>query len=379
MQKIIIATDSFKDSLDAPEVCQAIRRGIKKAVPRALIHTLPLGDGGEGTARLLAQAMQAEWISTQVEDPLGRPIRAGYGWLEPAKTAYLDMAEASGLQHLASSARDPFRTHTFGFGQLLKHALAKGAKKLIIGIGGSATSEGGMGMAIAFGYQFFDEKGKELLPGGKQLNNIHRISPPEQHPVPEDCEVSILCDVNHPLYGPQGAAAVFAPQKGASPNQIKVLDKGLRQLAVRIQRDLHIDVHHLAGGGAAGGLGAGLVAFARGVLRPGIDHILELVDFENFIQGADVLITGEGKLDAQTGGGKLIQGICRKAAEKNIPVIALCGSLEVSPPEIQKIGLQAAFSISSGPKSLDKALKQTAKRLEEVAENLFRAINLTKA
>jgi len=379
MQKIIIASDSFKDSLDAPAVCAAIHRGIQKVLPRAQIQEIPLGDGGEGTARLLTRIKQAEWIPTKVEDPLGRPIHAGYGWNATERTAYLDMAEASGLQHLSSKERDPFLSSTFGFGQLLKQVLLKSPQKILIGIGGSATSEGGIGMATALGYQFIDKNGKKLTPNGANLSKIEHIFPPDQHPVPANCSISILCDVNNPLYGPQGAAPVFAEQKGATPGQIKELDKGLKNLAEMIQRDLNINVHQLAGGGAAGGLGAGLVAFANAELRPGIDCILEMVDFQNFIQHADVLITGEGKLDAQTGGGKLIQGICRKAALEKVPVIALCGSLQASPEEIQGIGLQAAFSILSGPMSLTQALPQTSQMLEETAEHLFRVISLTKA
>lgn len=378
MQKIIIATDSFKDSLEAPAVCAAIQRGVKKALPASQVLTLPLGDGGEGTARLLTRHQQADWISTGVDDPLGRPITAGYGWNASKKIAYLDMAEASGLQHLSTAERDPFRSSTFGFGQLLKHALQKGPSQLFIGIGGSATSEGGIGMATALGYQFLDKNGNKLPPDGAHLAKIHHIIPPDHHPVPTDCQVFILCDVNNPLYGTEGAAPVFAAQKGARPAQISILDQGLRQLAGLIARDLGADVHQLAGGGAAGGLGAGLVAFAKGELRPGIDCILEMVDFQNFIQSADVLITGEGKLDAQTGGGKLIQGICRKAALANIPVVALCGSLQASPTDLQKIGLRAAFSILTGPMLLAEALPQTERMLEEAAEHLCGVLSLTK-
>lgn len=378
MQKVIIAVDSFKDSLDAVAVCAAIHRGISAVSPQPQVVSLPLGDGGEGTARLLTALHQAEWISTTVEDPLGRNITAGYGWDAASRTAYLDMAQASGLQHLAPEERNPLRSSTYGFGQLLRHAFRQNPRRIIIGIGGSATSEGGTGMAAALGYRFIDRAGKPLEPNGASLNHIARILPPEESPLPEQCQIAVLCDVQNPLYGPRGAAFVFGRQKGATLRQITELDRGLQRLAAVIQRDLQVDVHQLPGGGAAGGLGAGLLAFTGGRLLPGIDTILDSIDFEEQIRGADFIITGEGRLDAQTGGGKLIQGICRKAARQQIPVIALCGSLEASPTEIQQMGLQAAFSILNGPVSLASALAQTEKRLEETTWQLCRVLNLTK-
>lgn len=378
MQKIIIATDSFKDSLEAPAACAAIQRGIQAVFPKAEIHSLPLGDGGEGTARLLSHLRHADWITTRVQDPLGRPLEAGFGWNEEHKTAYLDMAEASGLQHLAPTERNPLKTHTFGFGQLLKKVCANGAQRVVIGIGGSATSEGGIGMAAALGYRFLDKNKKNIPPNGGNLLKIQHIFPPEQNPIPDNCEIMVLCDVSNPLYGPRGAAPVFAAQKGADTEQIQHLDAGLKHLAELIARDLNRDVHQLVGGGAAGGLGAGLVAFAKATLHPGIETILEMVHFQNLIQDSDVIITGEGKIDAQTGGGKLIQGICQAAALRNVPVIALCGSLHASPEDIRKIGLKAAFSILTGPIALVDALPQTARMLEETAEHLFQAISLTK-
>ena len=379
MQKIVIATDSFKDSLEAPAVCTAIQKGIQQVLPKAQIHLLPLGDGGEGTARLLTQLMDAEWINIQVEDPLGRPVKAGFGWDAPQKTAYLDMAEASGLQYLSADERNPLLASTDGFGKVLIKVLEKGAQRIIVGIGGSATSEGGIGMATTLGYRFLDKNKKDLLPNGENLLKIHQIIPPDVRPIPGNCELIVLCDVNNPLYGPRGAAPVFAAQKGASPEQIRYLDAGLKHLAALIEKNLKVDVHHLAGGGAAGGLGAGLVAFTGATLRPGIDTILEMVNFQHLVQGADLIISGEGKLDAQTGGGKLIQGICQVAKQKQIPVIALCGSLQASPAEVQNIGLEAAFSILTEPTSLADALPKTAKMLEEATEQLFRAISLTKA
>jgi glycerate kinase len=288
------------------------------------------------------------------------------------------MAESSGLQHLSAQERKVLQSSTYGFGQLLREALRQKPRHLIIGIGGSATSEGGIGMATALGYRFLDKNGKTLPPIGKNLHEINKILPPKLHPIPQDCRVSVLCDVNNPLYGPRGAAPVFAAQKGASASEIQLLDQGLEHLAKLIARDLGVAVQQLPVGGAAGGLGAGLVAFAQATLRPGIETILEMVDFQNLIQDSDVIITGEGKIDAQTGGGKLIQGICQAAALRNVPVIALCGSLHASPEDIQKIGLKAAFSILTGPIALVDALPQTARMLEETAEHLFRAISLTK-
>jgi glycerate kinase len=379
MQKIIIATDSFKDGLDATAVCHALKRGLLRADSELEVATLPLGDGGEGTAALLTNLKKATWKTVEVQNPLGSLTTAGYGWNDLYQTAYLDMAEASGLQLLNNEERDPFQTSTFGFGQLLVQVLQEQPQEIIIGIGGSATSEGGIGMASALGFQFLDNKHHPLSPIGAHLNTIQKIIPPSKLPIPDHCRIKVLCDVNNPLYGPNGAAAVFSPQKGASAAQVEELDKGLQHLAHLIERDLGIDIHQLRGGGAAGGLGAGLVAFAKAELCPGIDTILEMVNFQDIIQGADFIITGEGKIDGQTGGGKLIQGICQMAASQNIPVVALCGTLQASPQEIQKIGLRAAFSILDSPMLLAEALQKTEALLETSAEHLVNTIYLTKA
>ena len=377
IKKILIATDSFKDSLPAAKVCRAIAMGIQRIAPKIECVEIPLADGGEGTALILSQITNAQWIEVNVRGPLGRIVKAGYGWDAISQSVFIDMAQSSGLQLLKPEERNPLETSTYGLGQLLLEGLKHHPKRIVIGIGGSATNDGGIGMANALGYQFLDQSGQVLIPVGKNLNSIHKIIPPSSNLIPKEIIIDVLCDVNNPLYGPEGAAMVFAAQKGATSDMIHKLDLGLQNLASRLNLDLGIQVDHLPGGGAAGGLGAGIFAFLGGALKPGVQTILETIHFVDYLREADLVITGEGKIDNQTAGGKLISGICSFSNAQQVPVIAICGSLLAQPAIIQKIGLQAAFSILNQPLSLADALSQSEQLLQDTSANIIQLLRLT--
>lgn len=373
---ILIATDSFKDALTAEAVCRAIERGLKRADSEINTRIFPLADGGEGTAAILTFHNDGQTITKEVNDPLFRPVEASYGLSADGRTAFIDMAEASGLQLLEEDERNPLLTSTYGTGELIADALARGARRVVLGIGGSATNDCGTGMAAALGYRFLDEKGEELKPIGKNLINIRKIVDEEVTFSRDNIDVEVISDVDNPLYGPDGAAYIYAPQKGADGPTVTTLDKGLRRFAGILDDHFNRSFSDIPGAGAAGGMGAGAVAFIGAELRPGIDAIIEYTGFDEALQDVDLLITGEGRLDAQTAHGKLIHGICRRARKAGIPVIALCGALDAAPEQTEEIGLQAAFSILDRPISLKEALNQTERALEQTAFQLMRVLTL---
>lgn len=372
--RFLIATDSFKDALSALEAAQAIQRGLVEAAPAFKTTLFPLADGGEGTAQMLTFHAKGQMQKAVVKDPLFRDIEAQFGLSADGKTAFVDMAQASGIELLHPGERNPLFTTTFGTGQLMRHARSQGAEHLILGIGSSATNDGGMGMATALGYRFLDKAGQELQGIGQNLSQIARIVPPDQLDLPT---IDVLCDVNNPLYGPQGAAYTYGPQKGADQQAVEELDAGLRNLAEKWP-EAGQTIAQMPGAGAAGGMGFGSRAFLKGKLQPGIQTILERTHFEAQLRDCDWLLTGEGRIDQQTLHGKLVKGICSLAAKHQVPVIALCGSLEVGPEEIQAIGLRAAFSIQQSPKDLPTALQNTATDLELLAFNLGRLFPMKK-
>lgn len=370
---LLIATDKFKDALDAPEVCLAIERGIRQVMPSATVRSFLLADGGEGTARILALHSGGQEVTCQVKDPLFRPVEAAYGLSGDGKTAFIEMAQASGLHRLKPEERNPLHTSSFGTGELIADALRRGVQKIVLGIGGSATNDAGMGMAAALGYAFPDEASQLLEPVGGNLSKVHRI----EGEWPAAIEVEVLCDVDNPLYGPKGAAQVYGPQKGATPEVVKVLDAGLKHFARVLETHTGKALADVPGAGAAGGLGAGAMAFLNARLLPGIETIMAYTEFEAALKGVDLIVTGEGKIDGQTSSGKLISGIARKAAAHNIPVLAFCGALEASAAEVRALGLMAAFPILAQPQSLEEALRHTAVNLEQTAARVFSLISWT--
>jgi glycerate kinase len=373
--KILIAADSFKDALTARDVCKAIAYGLVQALPLSEVDPFPLADGGEGTVDILQQHLQAEEIQLEVKDPLGRPVQASYLLSADKKTAYIEMAQASGLPLLKDEERNPLYTSTFGTGQLIRHAvIQQGARHILLGIGGSATNDMGIGLAAALGYRFLDGDGQRLEPLGKNLWAIQKVDRESFVLDLKQVKCTVLCDVDNPLYGPKGAAHIYGPQKGASPEDIALLDLGLKHLAQLLEQDRGIELAETPGAGAAGGLGAGAMAFLGAKLQPGIETILQITGFEERVKQCDYIITGEGKIDEQSLHGKLIRGITRLAQRHQKPVIALCGKLDLAPAGIRELGLQAAFSICDGPMKLSEALGRTDELLERTAFGVGRLL-----
>ncbi len=364
---LLVCSDAFKEGADAPTVCSAMARGVRLVYPGANVDECPLADGGEGTARILTQALGGEWTAVSVSDPLGRPVTAGYGWLAHDTTALIDMAEASGLQHLETGERNALQATSFGTGQLIRHALERGARTIYLGLGGSATTDAGMGMASALGIRSFSGGRLIEYPAGEHLSRIDQIDRSDMHPLLAKATFRILCDVRNPLFGPQGAAHVYAPQKGASGAQVELLDDGLQAIHQLWKKTLERDVSRQPGAGAAGGLGAAALLFLNGALVSGAETVLDLVNIDERMARAQLILTGEGSLDEQSLHGKLIERLAIRANRQQIPIIALCGRLVLSPRQLQSSGLLAAFPIQPGPVSLGDALANTTDNLEQTA------------
>lgn len=365
--RIIICPDSFKGSLTSAEAADAIERGLRRAFPPGglEITKVPLADGGEGTVDALVHATGGEIKHVRAHDPLMREIDSFYGLLGARHTAAIEMAAASGLILLAENERSPLVTTTYGTGELILAALESGVEKIIIGIGGSATNDGGAGAMSALGARFLDAEGKELPPGGAALARLAHIDMSGFRFATGRVAVEAACDVDNPLTGPHGASAVYGPQKGATPEMVETLDAALANYAEVIKRDLGKDIAAVPGAGAAGGLGAGLAAFLNADLRSGIDMVLDAVAFDRILTRVDLVITGEGRLDEQTAHGKAIGGILRRALAARVPVIAIAGSVS---GEIA--GLSAAYSLVSDTVTPDYAMAHAAELLEEKAAQL---------
>ena len=363
---ILIACDSFKDALDAENVCHAIARGLKQARPGIGVTEMPLSDGGEGVLDILRKALTLESQALTVCDPLGRPVTASYGISADGDTALVEMAAASGLQLLTQAERNPLLTSTYGTGQLLAKARARGARTALLAIGGSATNDAGIGMAAALGWQFLDAAGASVTPDGGSLQRIARIVTPAQMPFEK---VEVLCDVTNPLYGPNGAAWIYGPQKGGNKESLAHLDEGLRHIAALVESELgRSGLAEVPGAGAAGGLGFGGMAFLNATLKRGIEMVLDLVGFDAAVRRADLVITGEGHIDGQSLQGKLIQGVCARAGKT--PVIALCGKLSASEADVHAVGLKAAYSINKVERPLAEMLAATGANLEAIAADM---------
>ena len=352
---ILLAPDKFRGSLTAEQVIEAMREGILDVLPNAQITAIPLADGGEGTATTLARATHGRICHTYIYDALMRPIEAAFGLSGDGKTAYIEMAAASGLQLLSFDERNPMETSTFGTGELILKAIDLGVENIILCIGGSATNDAGMGMAAALGFRFLDEKKEVLKPVGKNLILVKSID--NQHVTIDFSKINIAvaCDVGNPLYGKNGAAYIYARQKGATDEQIEILDKGLKNFGQIADDFFKKEAKILRGGGAAGGLGAGAVWFLNATLKSGIDLVMQETNFETAVKKADLILTGEGKIDFQTLEGKVLKGITRLAEKHKVPVIALCGTLDLNPSQIRELGLAYATSILKRPCSLAEA------------------------
>ncbi len=373
--KIVIAMDSFKESMTAKEACEAAKRGIKKACKNADIMLIPMADGGEGTVQALVDASNGKLFKEIVTGPLGETVEGFFGILGNSETAVIEMASASGLELVPHENRNPLITTTRGTGELILKALDKGVKKIIMGIGGSATNDGGVGMAQALGVRFLTENNSKEITGGGDLQKIIEIDVSGIDPRIKETEFLIACDVSNPLTGEQGASAVFGPQKGATLEMVEILDSGLKNLALNIKNSLNIDVENIPGAGAAGGLGAGSIAFLNARLQKGVDIVIDCVGLNEKMQGADFVITGEGRIDGQSIFGKTPIGVAKIAKENGAFVIGLAGSLGEGYEKVYDSGIDCAFSIVNGICDLEKALANGAENLEKTAYNIGKLLN----
>jgi len=346
--------------------------GIRAAGYDGEIKAVPMADGGDGTIDALVAATGGVTQAVTVADPLGRPVSATFGLLGGGKTAVIEMAQASGLWRLAPAERNPLRTSTKGTGELIRAALEAGATSIIVGIGGSATVDGGTGMADAMGFRFLDSASNRVEGNGGNLLKMKRIDPSTFCPGLRNIRIRVACDVDNPLLGPQGAATVFGPQKGATPDMIDTLEKGLENLARLWEHDLGRAVADLPGAGAAGGLGAGLVAFCGAELVRGFDLVAEAAGLDSTMEGADLVLTGEGRVDPSTAYGKVPAGVARLARGKEIPVVCLAGEMVGALSELHEAGVAAVFSISTGPTDRETSMRETAKLLSHTTEQVIR-------
>ena len=373
---IIVAPDSFKGSLTAAEAADAIVQGVREVMPEAEIVSIPLADGGEGTVEALALATRGRILQAEVTGPMGDPVEASYGMLGDDVTGVVEMAQAAGLSLVPAQKRNPLLATTYGVGELMRAALDEGCRRLIVGLGGSATSDGGAGMAQALGVRLLSGDGGDLKRGAAALMSLERIDTSGRDPRVEETTIYAASDVTNPLCGPEGAAAVYGPQKGADGQMVRRLDEALAHFAEVVERDLVIDVREMSGAGAAGGLGAGLVALCGAEIRSGPSLVLELLGFEEYLEAADLVLTGEGKVDRQIEFGKAISGVAMLAEKHTVPVVAFAGSLEEEQANLVERGISAVVPIAPGPIEEAAAMAQAGELLQAAAERAMRLLVL---
>ncbi|MBG9450920.1 glycerate kinase [Cytobacillus firmus] len=376
--KIVIAPDSFKESLSALEAANAIERGFKSIFPHAQYKKLPMADGGEGTVQSLADATDGRIIECTVTGPLGEPVQSFFGLMGDGKTAVIEMAAASGLHLVPPEKRNPLLTSTRGTGELITAAVDTGVQHIIIGIGGSATNDAGAGMIQALGGKLYDKTGREIGPGGGAIAELSAIDMSNLDPRLRDVDIEVACDVDNPLTGPRGASAIFGPQKGATPEMVQLLDRNLGHFADIVEHALGKPFRDIEGAGAAGGIGGSLLAFLNADLKRGIDIVLDAVNFEEEVKGADLVITGEGRIDSQTIYGKTPIGVAKAAKKHGIPVIGLAGSLSNDSQIVHDHGIDALFSIVPGVITLPDAFEKAALYMERTARNIAAIMKMNR-
>lgn len=374
--KIVIAPDSYKESLSALEVANAIEQGFREIWPDADYVKLPVADGGEGTVEAMVAATAGRIVDVDVTGPLGKTVTAFFGLSGDERTAFIEMAAASGLEQVPVALRDPLKTTSWGTGELIRHALDAGVDHIIIGLGGSATNDGGAGMVQALGAKLLDARQNEIGKGGAALDALTRIDISELDPRLAACRIEVACDVTNPLTGKEGASAVFGPQKGATVETIDRLDTALVHYAQIIARDLEVDVLELAGGGAAGGMGAALYAFCGAQLRRGIEIVTDALQLDACVADADLVVTGEGRMDSQTIHGKVPVGVAKVAKRYHKPVIGIAGSLTADVGIVHEHGLDAVFSVIYTICTLDDALKNAAENVRMTARNVAATLKM---
>ena len=369
--RIVLAPDKFKGSLTASQAVEALARGVRAAAPSAEVVAFPMADGGEGIVEALVTATGGAFHHARVTGPLGEPVDARFGVLGDGRTAVVEMAEAAGLALVPRDRRNPLVATTRGVGELMRAAADLGVHRILVGIGGSATNDGGAGLAQALGFRLLDADGCEIGPGGGALARLDRIEAPASSPF-AGLEIAVACDVANPLCGPEGASAVYGPQKGATPEMVAQLDRGLARLAEVVARDRGASIADVPGSGAAGGLGGGLIAFAGGRLQPGIALVIDAVGLAETLRGADLCLTGEGALDAQSAFGKTAVGVAERARSLGVPTFAIVGSIGDGAEACLARGLDAYFPLCPGPMTLDDAMARAADLLAAAAEQAVR-------
>ena len=374
--KIVIAPDSYKGSIYASDAARAMEDGVRRVLPDAEVVLVPVADGGDGTLETLVETSGGRIITSEVTGPLGETVSAQWGAMGDGVTAVAEMARTSGLALVRLEDRDPLNATTYGLGEVILEALEAGYRRFILGIGGSATNDAGAGMAQALGVRLLDTDGVELPPGGAALARLARIDTSGLDPRAADADFDVACDVNNPLTGPEGASAVYGPQKGATPEIVEQLDAALANFAEVVKRDLGADVNDVPGSGAAGGLGGGIMAFLGGRLRPGVDIVLDTVDLASRLDGADLIITGEGCMDFQTVYNKAPIGVARLAGERNIPVIGVSGSLGDGFTDVHEHGIAAAVAITHAPMTLDEATDRVVELIASATEQAVRLVRV---
>lgn len=374
MKKVLLVPDSFKGTLSSQRICDIIGERIKFHFPDSEVLSIPVADGGEGSVECFLAAMGGELIKLPSVGPLFDPMEGFYGLVNGGRTAVIEMAACAGLP-LIEDRRDPMRATTYGVGLLIRDAVSRGVGEIILGLGGSATNDFGCGAASALGVRFFDEKGEEFIPAGGTLSRVSHIERGEN--ALGNVKITLMCDVKNPVFGEKGAAFVYAPQKGATPGQVELLDLGLRHICDIVSRDLGIDVSNLVGGGAAGAMAAGAVAFLGASVRMGIDAVLDTVGFDGMLEDCDLVFTGEGKLDSQSLQGKVVSGVAMRSAAKNVPVIAIVGGVEGDISAIYSMGVTSVFTVNRLPEDLSVSRYKSAENLRGTADDIIRLLKRT--
>jgi len=373
MKKVVLIPDSFKGTLSSTQICGIIEQKVKEHFPKCEVVSIPVADGGEGSVDCFLSALGGEKVFVTVKNPYFEDMQSFYGILEDGKTAVIEMAACAGLP-LVEDRKDPRKTTTYGVGQLILDAAKRGVKKIIVGLGGSSTNDGGCGAAAAVGVKFLNQRGEDFIPTGGTLHEIAKIDLAGKADVLRDIEIITMCDIDNPMYGPTGAAYVFGPQKGADPETVAFLDEGVKNLARVIKKDLGMDLSQVPGTGAAGAMGAGMMAFFDSKLQMGIETVLDTVNFSSVIADADLIFTGEGKMDTQSLRGKVVIGVAKRAKKQKVPVIVIAGGADENIEEAYDMGVTAIFTINRLPEAFEKSRYKSAENLAFAMDNILRLI-----
>lgn len=373
MKKIVLIPDSFKGTLSSTQICGIMENKIKEHYPSCEVVSIPVADGGEGSVDCFLRAMGGKKVFATVKNPYFEDIEVFYGIVEEGQTAVIEMASCAGLP-LVEERKNPSKTTTYGVGQLMLDAASKGVKRIIVGLGGSATNDGGCGAAAAVGVKFINTKGERFIPRGETLHQIAHIDRSEGNKILENIEIVTMCDIDNPMYGPEGASYVFAPQKGADLEMVLFLEAGIRHLANVIHADLGQDIAFIPGTGAAGAMGAGMIAFFHAALKMGIETVLDTVRFDDIISNTDMIFTGEGRIDCQSLRGKVVLGIAKRAKDKGVPVIAVVGGAEKDIDEVYNRGVTSVFSINRLPEAFEISRHSSEENVALTMENILRLI-----